>query len=247
MSLPELPKDAPPPSRWAAQVKHHEPHGLDLLEAHVLAWSGRADALAKMSVWQIAWGVMPLLALLASIGGFAAVFGNPRDIAIGRTDAPDMNDVPWAALSYGVAIVGVVLILVRWVVDGRRRNGSLLIILGLVIGFGVLGVLVAHQLAAEERVGLGLVMLPAYVMMALAAVVIVIIQLSPPMEPEPETPAMPIEELGEKALKYVMKERNDAIDKLAERRMLPGIDVNVLKARPLGRLHIAEDPDSSLF
>lgn len=241
MSLPELPKDPPPPSRWATRVRRHEPHGLDLLEAHVLAWSARAEALAKMSARQIAWGVMPLLALLASIGGFAAVFGNPRDIAIGRTDAPDMDDVPWAALSYGVAIVGVAVILIRWIVDGRRRNGSLLIILGLVIVFGVLGVLVAFQLAREEGAGLGLMMLPAYAMMALALVVMVFIQLSPPMEPVPETAVVPIEELSEKALRYVMKERNDAIDKLAERRMLPDVDVEVLKARPLGRLHIAED------
>lgn len=240
MSLPELPEDPPRPSRWAERVSHHEPHGLDLLEAHVLAWSGRADALAKMSAWQIAWGVLPLLALLASIGGFAAVFGSPRDIRIGRTDAPDMNDVPWAALSYSVAILGVILILVRWITDGRRRNKTLQILLGLTFVFGVLGVLVAYQLAAEEGVSLGLMMTPAYVMLALALVLIVIIQLSPPMEPVPEVPVVPIEELGEKALRYVMKERNDAIDTLAERRMLPDVDVKVLKARPLGRLHIEE-------
>lgn len=241
MSLPELPEDAPPPSRWAKRVPHHEPHGLDLLEAHVLAWSTNAYELAKMSVWQIAWGVLPLLALLASIGGFAAVFGSPRDIRIGRTDAPDMNDVPWAALSYSVAILGVVLILVRWITDGRRRNGALQILLGLAFVFGVLGVLVANQLAADEGASLGFMMVPAYVMMAMALVVIVIIQLSPPMEPEPITPAMPIEQLDEKAMGYLMKERSEAIGILGERRMLPDVDIKVLKARPLGRLHIAED------
>lgn len=242
MSLPELPEDPPAPRDWARQVRRHEPHGLDLLEAHALAWSTKAAALEKMSIWQIAWGVMPLLALLASIGGFAAVFGSPRDIAIGRTDAPDMNDVPWAALSYGVAIVGVVLILIRWITDGRRRNGALQIVLGLVVLFGVLGVPVAYQLAAEEGADLGLMMLPAYVMMALAAVVFVLIQLSPPQEPVPEAPAISVKELNEKAMGYLMKERNQAIDILGERRMLlENVDIKVLKARPLGRLHIEDD------
>lgn len=241
MSLPELPEDAPPPTRWARRVSRSEPHGLEVLEAHVLAWASRADALAKMSRWQIVWGVLPLLALLASIGGFAVVFGNPRDIAIGRTDEPTAADIPFASLSYGVAAVGVVVILIRWIVDGRRRNGSLLIILGLMIGFGVAGVLLAYQLAPDDSAGVGITLIPAYAMMVSALVVFAIIGLSPPKEPEPEAPVVPVEELNEKAMGYLLKERRQAIDILGERRLLPDVDVKVLKARPLGRLHIEED------
>src|SRR5690606_14459981 len=241
MSLPEIGPRPLRPGLWARRVSRSAPHGLDVLEAHVLAWSSQADELARTPWWRIAWGVAPLLALLASIGGFAAVFGNPRDIAIGRTDASDSADVPWAMLSYGVAAFGVVLILVRWFTDGRRRNGSLQIMLGLTFGFGAAGVPLAYQLAAEDGIDLGPTMLPAYVMMALALVVFLVIQLSPRMEPEPETPPVPVEELGEKAMKYLLQERNEAIKTLAERRMLPDIDVEVLKARPLGRLHIEED------
>lgn len=240
MSLPELPPDSPPPSRWARRVSRDEPHGLDVLEAHVLAWTTRADELAKMPKWRIAWSIAPLLALFASIGGFAAVFGNPRDIAIGRTDAPDAGSIPWAMLSYGVAALGVILIYIRWFVDGRRRNGSLLILLGLIIAFGVFGVLIAFQLAAQDGVEVQMTMLPSYVMMGLAAVVFVVILLSPPQLPVVPPPPIPIDELGEKAMQYVMQERADAIDTLAERRLLPDVDVTELKTRPLGRLHIEE-------
>lgn len=240
MSLPEIGPDPLKPSLWAQRVRHSAPHGLDVLEAHVLAYAREADELAKTPWWRIAWGVSPLLALLASIGGFAAVFGNPRDIAIGRTDAPDASDIPWAMLSYGVAAFGVVLIFIRWFETGRRRNGALQIMLALTFAFGVFGVLIAYQLGAEDGID-PMAMLPAYVMMALAVVVFVIIQLSPRMEPEPETPPLPVEELGEKAMKYLMQERNEAIKTLGERRMLPDVDVEVLKARPLGRLHIEED------
>jgi len=38
-----------------------------------------------------------------------------------------------------------------------------------------------------------------------------------------------------------MRERNEAIKTLAERRMPPDVDVEVLKARPLGRLHVEEN------
>lgn len=239
MALPEIGPDPLRPALWAQRVSRSEPHGLDVLEARVLAYTGRADELAKTPVWRIAWGVSPLLALLASIGGFAAVFGNPRDIAIGRVDEPDAGDIPWAMVSYGVAAVGVVLIFVFWFAGGRRRNGSLLIMLGLTFGFGIVGVLIAHQLAAESGVQVGpMMLLPAYVMMALAVIVFVIILLSPPMDPEPDRPPVPVDELGEKAMKYLMKERDEAIDALSERRMLPDVDVEVLKARPLGRLHI---------
>jgi hypothetical protein len=187
-------------------------------------------------VWR--GGVSPLLALLASIGGFAAVFGNPRDIAIGRTDAPDAAHIPWAMVSYGVAALGVVLILIRWFETGRRRNGALQITLALSFAFGVFGVLLTYRLAGEAGIDPGLTVLPVYVMMALAVVVLIIIQLSPPMEPEPEVAPIPVEELGEKAMKYLMQERNEAIKTLAERRMLPDVDATALKARPLGRLHI---------
>jgi len=241
MSLPEIGPDPLKPSTWAERVSRSDPHGLDVLEAHVLAYTTGAEELAKTPWWRLAWGVLPLLPMLASIGGFAAVFGNPRDIAIGRMEEPDAGSIPWAMISYGVAAVGVVLILIRWFVDGRRRNGALLIMLGLTLGFGVFGVLIAFQLAAEDGVEVGSMMLPAYVMMALAVIVFVIIVLSPPMDPIVSAPPIPVEELSEKALKYVMQERNDAIKTLAERRMLPeGADVDVLKARPLGRLHIEE-------
>ena len=240
MSLPELPAHPPAPRDWARKVQRHEPHGLDQLEAHVIAWSTKANELAKTSNWKIAWGVAPLLALLASIGGFAAVFGNPRDEFIGRTDAPDLNDIPLAGISYAVATVGVVLILIRWVVDGRRRNGALQIVLGLTFLFGGLGIPVAYQLTAEAGVGLGLMMLPAYVMMAAAVVVFILIQLSPSQDPVPEPALISIDELDEKAMGYLMKERSQAIDILSERRLLPDVDVKVLKARPLGRLHIEE-------
>ncbi|GAA1535793.1 hypothetical protein HD600_001591 [Microbacterium ginsengiterrae] len=241
MSLPELPADPPPPSRWARRVSRDAPHGLDVLEAHVLAWAGQADALSKTPWWRIAWGVSPLLALLASIGGFAAVFGNPRDIAIGRVDAPDAGSIPWAMVSYGVAALGVVLIFLYWFTTGRRRNGSLQVMLVLTFAFGVLGLLFAYQLAAEDG-GVSLVaMLPAFVMMPLAVVVFVIIQLSPKPEPEPAAPPVAVADLDEKAMRYLMRERNEAIKTLAERRMLPNVDVEVLKARPLGRLHIEED------
>ncbi len=196
-----------------------------------------------MPWWRIAWGVSPLLAMLASIGGFAAVFGNPRDVWIGRTDAPDSADIPWAMLSYSVAAIGVVLIFVYWIVTSkRRRNGSLQIMLALVFVFGLLGVPVAHQLAREAGIDLGLMpLLPVYVMMGLAVIVFVIIQLSPPMPPEPDTPPIPVDQLEPKAMKILMRERNDAIKKLAERGMLPDVDVDVLQARPLGRLHISDD------
>lgn len=241
MSLPEVPPDDLAPSHWARTVSRDEPHGLDVLEARVLAWSGRADELAKTRWWHVAWDVSPLLTLLASIGGFAAVFGNPRDMAIGRTDAPDSGDVPWAMISYGVAAIGVVLIFLFWFSKGRRRNGALLIMLALAFAFGVFGVLIAYQLTAAEGLEPGLMaMLPAYVMMALALVVFVIIALSPQMEAEADVPHVPVEELGEKAMKNLMRERNHAIKTLAERRLLPGADVTALQKRPLGELHIEE-------
>lgn len=241
MSLPEIGPDPLKPSLWAERVSRSAPHGLDVLEAHVLAYTTEAQDLAKKSFCEIAWGVSPLVAFLASVGGFAAVFGSPRDIAIGRMDEPDAGAIPWAMISYSVAAVGVLLIFGRWWELGRRRNGALQIMLALAFAFGVFGLLVAYQLAAEAGIDPGLGMLPAYVMMALALVVFVIIQLSPKGEPEPEAPPIPISELSEKAMKYVVQERNDALGKLKERRMLPDIDVEVLKARPLGRLHIEED------
>src|SRR5690606_34550415 len=118
---------------------------------------------------------------------------------------------------------------------------ALKIVLTLTFVFGVAGVLLAYQLAAEAGTGVGLMMMPAYVMMAMALVVFVLIQLSPPKEPVPEASAVSIDELGEKAMRYLMKERSQAIDILGERRMLPAVDIKVLKARPLGRLHIEED------
>lgn len=241
MSLPEVGPDPLKPSLWAQRVSRSDPHGLDSLEAHVLAYATEADELSKTPKWRIAWNLAPLLALLAAIGGFAAVFGNPRDIAIGRTDAPDAGDIPFAVISYGVAVVGVILILIRWYLDGRRRNGALQIVLALTFAFGVAGVLIAYQLAAAEGIGLGVMMLPAFALIVVALVAFVIIQLSPRQPQQQAKAQVAIDELDEKGMRYVMQERNEAIDALARRHMLPDIDVAVLKARPLGRLHIEED------
>lgn len=208
-----------------------------------MAHTTAVDEISRTPWWRIAWGVSPLVPLLASIGGFAAVFGNPRDIRIGRVDASDAADIPWAMLSYSVAAIGVILIFIFWMVTlKRRRNGSLQTMLLFTFAFGVLGVLVSNQLAGETEIDLGLMsLLPVYVMMALAGIVFVIVRLSPPMEPEPRIPPIPVEQLDEKAMKYLIRERNDAIQTLAKRRMLPNVDVDVLRARPLGRLHIADD------
>ena len=245
MTLPELPKSPPRPLVWASRVRHNEPHGLDLLEAHVLAYASRADELSKMSWWSIAWNVVSqLLAVFASIGGFAAVFGNPRTEWRGWTDAPDMDAIPWASLSYGVAIVGIVLIVIRWIRDGRRRDTGLRVALAWTFAFGVLGVAVAFALAAEADMDLGSKMLTAYMMMGLAVIVFVLIQLSPPPDPEPERPTVSVEELDERGIKYLMQARDEALDKYWERRLDPDLNLDMLKelkARPLGRLHLNDE------
>ncbi len=243
MSLPNIGPHPLRPHLWAQRVSRSAPHGLDVLEAHVLAYTTEADEASRTPWWRIAWGVSPFLALLASIGGFAAVFGSPRDIRIGRTDAPDAADIPWAMVSYSVAAIGVVLIFVYWIVTSKRhRNGALQITLVLTFAFGVFGVFITHQLARDAGTRPELMpMVPVYVMVVLAVIVFVIIQCSPPMPPEPDIPPMPVDQLGPKAMKILMRERNDAIKTLAERRLLPGVDVDELQARPLGRLHISDD------
>lgn len=245
MTLPELPKDPPSPLEWVSRVHRDEPHGLDVLEAHVLAYATEADELAKTPGWTIAWNVVSrLLAVFTSIGGFAAVFGNPRTEWRGWTDAPDVDAIPWASLSYGVAIVGVVLIVVRWIGDGRRRDQGLRVALVWTFVFGALGVPVAFTLAAEAAEDPGLTMLPAYLMMGLAVIVFVLIQLSPPPDPAPERPTVSIEELDERGMKYLMRERDQALDMYWERHLDPDLNLDrlqELKARPLGRLHLQGD------
>lgn len=245
MTLPELPKGPPRPQEWVSRVHHDEPHGLDMLEAHVLAYATRADEIAKTSWWRIAWMVVSsVLAVFASIGSFAAVFGNPRTEWRGWTDAPDIDAIPWASLSYGVAIIGIVLIVIRWMVDGRRRDSGPRVALVWTFVFGALGVLVAFGLAAEAEEGFGLVMLPAYVMMGLAVIVFALIQFSPPPDPEPERPLVSVEELDERGMKYLMWARNEALDKYWERRLDPDLNLDrlkELKARPLGRLHLDDE------
>lgn len=245
MSLPELPEDPLSPGECAERVTRLEPHGLDMLEAHVLAYATDADALSKLSPWKIAWGVAPpFLSVFASIGGFAALFGSPEHINRGWVEEPDMTAVPWASLCYGVAIGGVILLLVHWFQAGRRRYPGMLYYLGVTFVFGALGVPVAFGIAAEAGTGLGLMILPTYVMMGLAAIVFVIIQFSPRPDPEPERPILTIDDLDDKAMRTLMRERRNAIKKLWLRGRLPDVDLKKLRqlqARPLGRLHIDDD------
>lgn len=242
MTLPELPKDAPGPLEWVSKVRRDEPHGLDVLEAHVLAYAAEADRIAKTPWWSIAWNITSgLLALLASIGGFAAVFGNPRTESRGWTDAPDVDAIPWASLSYSVAIVGIALIAIQWIRHGRRRNAGLRAVLVWTFVFGALGAAVAFALAGEAGIQLGLLMLPAYLTMGLAAILFLLIQLSPPPDPEPERPTVSIEDLDERAMRHLMRVRNEALDKYWSRRLDPDLNVDVLKelkTRPLGKLHL---------
>ena len=152
-----------------------------------------------------------------------------------------MNDVFWAMLSYSVAAVGVVLIFVFWFEAGRRRNRALQFMLVGTAVFGVLGIVITYHLAAQEGVSVGWLMLPAFVTIGLSIIVLVLIQLSPPMDPVHPAPPIPIDQLSEKTMREVMRGRNEAIDTLARRRMLADVDVKALKARPLGRLQIEED------
>ncbi|MBP2435580.1 hypothetical protein [Microbacterium amylolyticum] len=86
---------------------------------------------------------------------------------------------------------------------------------------------------------MGLLMVPTYVKMGLAAVLFVLVQLSPLPEPQQE---VALEDLDEKTVKRLMTLRRWAIDTLAERGLLPDENIDALKARPLGRLHIEDEP-----
>lgn len=77
-------------------------------------------------------------------------------------------------------------------------------------------------------------------MMALAVLVFNIIQCSPLPEPEIEKPPVPVDQLDDKGMRYLMQERRKALDELWRRHLLPnanGKALKRLKARPLGRLH----------
>lgn len=239
MSLPPIPPDSPTPRQWAEQVHRLEPHGLDVLEAHVFAYATKADELSKTSAWSMASTIVTgYLSFFGSVGGFAALVGNPRAIRRGWADEPDISVVPWASLSYTVGIVGVLLMFGWWLRNSRRRLPGPRYLLFFTIVFGALGIPFASRLAAEAQVDLGLTMLPTYIMMGLAALLFLLIQFSPRPDPEPQKPTVPIEELDEKALRYLMRERNEAIDIYVRRRLGPELDAKVLKARPLGQLHL---------
>src|SRR5690606_30239143 len=111
--------------------------------------------------------------------------------------------------------------------------------LTIIFVFGALGIPVAYFLAGRDGVGMGLLMVPTYVMMGLAAVLFALVQLSPPPEPPPE---VALEDLDEKTVRYLLRQRARALDLLVKRGMLPDKDIDALKARPLGRLHIEDEP-----
>lgn len=176
---------------------------------------------------------------LASIGGFAALLGDDRAIRLGRMTERDAGDIPFAAACYAVAALGVVVLLVGWAREGRRRTPGLRLTLTFIFAFGALGIPVAYMLTARDGVGMGLLMVPTYVMMGLAAVLFVLVQLSPLPEPQQE---VALEDLDEKTVKRLVTLRRRAIDTLVERGLLPDENIDALKARPLGRLHIEDEP-----
>lgn len=242
MTLPELPPNPPHPTSWAEKVLRSEPHGLDVLEAHVLAYATQADELSKTPWWRIAWEVVPvLLALFGSVGGFGALVGNDKFINRGWSDEPNIDDVPWASVSYWAASFGIILMFIQWVERGRRRDSGTMYWLGWIFLFGILGVPFASRLADKAGVPFDFgMMTAAFVMMALAAVLCIVILLSPKPDPTPVAVPVPISELNDKAMGYLMRERNAAIDIYVRRQLGEERDAKALKARPLGRLHLEE-------
>ncbi|MGI6879923.1 hypothetical protein [Microbacterium sp. gxy059] len=240
MTLPDVGSDPLPPASWARSVSRYDPHGLDLLEAHVVAHRGKAAAWTALSVPRRIWaGLIGFVPWLASIGGFAALLGDDRAIRLGRMTERDAGDIPFAAVCYAVAAIGVAVLFVRWARGGRRRTPGLRLTMTIIFVFGALGIPVAYMLAAEDGVGMGLMMVPTYVMMGLAAVLFVLVQMSPPAEPAAVD--IELEDLDEKTVRHLMKQRGRAIDELVKRGLLPDENIEALKARPLGRLHIEED------
>lgn len=238
--LPDIGSDPLTPGGWARTVPRHEPHGLDVLEAHVIAHRTSAAAWTKRSALGKTWRmVVEFVPWLASIGGFAMLLGDDRAIRLGRMTERDAGDIPFAAACYAVAAVGVAVLFIGWLRDGRRRTPGLRLSLTIIFVFGALGIPVAYFLAGRDDVGMGLLMVPTYVMMGLAAVLFALVQLSPPPEPPP---AIALEDLDEKTVRYLLRQRARALDMLVKRGMLPDKDIDALKARPLGRLHIEDEP-----
>lgn len=192
-----------------------------------------------MSVPHRIWTIgVSWLAVIASIGGFAVLMGNPRAVRLEWVETPDSGDIPIAAGIYAVAAIGIIALFVEWVRGGRRRSPGLRLSAVITFVFGTFGIPLAHMLAGRDGVGVGYLLVPVYATMALAAVLFILAQASPPPDPPVE---VELEDLDEKTVKHLMKERSKAIDELAKRKMLPdGVDVDALKARPLGRLHIDE-------
>lgn len=241
MTLPDIGPNPLPPSAWARKVRRSEPHGLDVLEAHVVAFRTRAAKWASSSVLSRAWTVILIFVpMLASIGGFAALLGDDRAIRLGRMEAPTFDDIPLAMISYAVAVLGLIGYFVYWLREGRTRVGGLIPVVVIIFVFGAIGIPVAYMLAARDDGDIGLLLLPVYVMMALAAVLFVLLLKSPRPEPEVEEDVA-LEDLDERSVKLLLQHRGWAIDELVKRRMLPDENIDALKARPLGRLHIEED------
>ena len=242
MTFPELPPNPPSPTQWAEKVFLSEPHGLDLLEAHVLAYATQADELSKTPWWRIAWDIAPvMLALFGSIGGFAVLVGNDKYINRGWSSEPSINDLPWASLSYWAASIGILLMVVQWLGRGHRRDVGPQFWLGWIFLFGILGIPFASRLADNAgRVFEFEMMTAAFVMMGLALVFCIVIQFSPKAEPEPARQPVPLSELNEKAMGYLMRERNAAIDIYVRRELGEERDADILKARPLGQLHVGD-------
>ncbi|GAA2089499.1 MULTISPECIES: hypothetical protein [Brevibacterium] len=238
--LPDIGPDPSAPTAWAGSVSRYDPHGLDVLEAHVIAHRTSAAEWTVMSVPRRIWtGLVEFVPWLASIGGFAMLLGDDRAIRLGRMTERGAEHIPFAAVCYAVAALGVVVLFVRWLRGGRRQTKGMRLHLVLVFVFGALGIPVAYMLATRDGVGMGLMMVPTYVMMGLATVLFVLVQLSPPPEPKSE---IAFEDLDEKTVKRLMTLRGRAIDTLVKRSLLPDENIDALKARPLGRLHIEDEP-----
>lgn len=242
MKLPDIGPDPLPPSMWARSVSRYEPHGLDVLEAHVVAHRMNASEWTKSSALQKIWAfLVGFVPWLASIGGFAALLGDDRAIRLGRMTPRDAGDIPFASVCYAIAALGVVVLLVAWVREGRKQTPGLRLTMTIIFVFGALGIPVAYMLAAREGVDMGLMMLPAYVMMGLAILLFILVQMSP--LPEMKVQEIALEDLDEKTVKRLLMLRGRAIDTLVQRGLINSdvADINVLKARPLGRLHIEDD------
>lgn len=239
MTLPEIPQTTQSPGSWACSVSRFEPHGLDLLEAHVLAYRTEASVMAHtpagLFVWQMA---AAYLAPFAAGIGFAAVFGVPIEVVRSTTYETSGESITWAMIAFIVATAGLTMMFVRWLTEGRRRVAGARGALVVTFAFAVAAIPVAFGLAAGEGVAAGARMVPTYATAALAVVLFVLMQVSPKPDPVPEAA---LEDLNDKAMAYLMKARSEAIDELAKRRMLGDADPDALKARPLGRLHIEDD------